>query len=58
VSGVAKVEVNLKAKTLTVRHKPQASVSPLALWEAVVKANDKPVKIESPSGTFTTKPRS
>jgi len=55
---VAKVDVDFKAKTLTVTPKSQASVSPLALWEAVEKNNDKPLKIVGPGGTFTTKPQS
>lgn len=54
---MAKVEANVKAKTLTVTPKPQAVVSPRALWETVEKNNDKPLKIEGPSGTFTAKPQ-
>ncbi len=55
---MASVETNLKAKTAAVKPKPKAAPSPRALWEAVEKAGQKPVKLEGPSGTFTSKPQS
>jgi len=58
VPGVAKVEANIEATTLTVTPKPQQAPSPKAMWEAVEKAGYKPTKLEGPSGTFTKKPQS
>lgn len=58
VPGVAVVQTDVKAKTATVVARAQAVLSPRALWEAVEKAGDKPVKLEGPTGTFTKKPQS
>jgi copper chaperone CopZ len=58
IPGVAKVEMNLKAKMMFVTPRPQVVLSPRALWEAVEKAEEKPVKLEGPTGTFTAKPQS
>ena len=57
VPGVAEVRVDVKAKTLWVAPQAQAALSPRALWEAVEKGADIPVKLEGPSGIFTEKPR-
>ena len=57
VSGVAKVQANIEATTMTVTPKEQQAVSPRGLWEAVEKAGYRPSKLEGPSGTFTQKPK-
>jgi copper chaperone CopZ len=58
VAGVAKVETNVEAKMMFVTPKPQTALSPRALWEAIEKAAQTPVKLEGPQGTFTAKPQS
>jgi Cu+-exporting ATPase len=57
VTGVASVQTNVEAGTATVAPKPEIAPSPRALWEAVEKAGKKPVKLEGPAGTFTSKPQ-
>src|SRR5262249_46872441 len=58
VPGVDKVQTDVKSRTATVLPRPQTTVSPGALWEAVEKADKTPVKLQGPSGTFTAKPKS
>ena len=56
VSGVAKAEYDVQARTIKLTHKPGATPSPKALWEAVEKGGKDPSKLEVPGGTFTKKP--
>ena len=56
VTGVAKVEYSVEARTLKVTPKPGATLSPKSLWEAVEKGGKDPSKIEGPGGTHTKKP--
>ena len=56
VTGVAKVEYDVEARTLKVTHKVGSNPSPRALWEAVEKGGKDPSRIEGPGGTFTKKP--
>jgi copper chaperone CopZ len=58
VTGVAKVEYDVKARTLKVTHKAGATPSPKALWEAVESGGKGPSKLEAPGGTHTKKPTS
>ncbi|HJT76950.1 MAG TPA: heavy-metal-associated domain-containing protein [Gemmataceae bacterium] len=58
VRGVAAVQANVQAKTLTVTPRAQAILSPRDLWEAVEKADKRPTRLQGPSGTFTAKPQS
>ena len=58
VRGVAAVQANVQAKTITVNPQGQAILSPRALWEAVEKADKQPTRLEGPNGTFTAKPQS
>ncbi len=58
VPGVAEVESNIEAKTVTVRPEARKTPSPKAIWEAVERGKDVPLKLVSPQGTFTKKPRS
>ena len=56
VRGVKEVRVELSKKTLYVAPQNNVVLSPKAMWEAVVKAKDLPVRLAGPSGTFTEKP--
>ena len=58
VPGVAAVHFDVKSKTLWVTPQPAQTPSPRGLWEAVEKAADRPVRLQGPSGVFTTKPQS
>jgi Cu+-exporting ATPase len=58
VPGVASVKADVAASTMTVVPKAGQTPSPRALWKAVEKAGYKPVKLEGPGGTFTTRPTS
>ncbi len=57
ITEVDKVKVDLKSKTAVVTPKAKATLSPIKLWEAIIEAGEKPVKLVGPSGTFTSKPR-
>ncbi|QGJ72302.1 Copper chaperone [Planctomycetales bacterium 10988] len=56
VKGVKEVRVNVEKKTLFVAGQEQATLSPKAMWEAVLKAENEPLRLAGPSGTFTKKP--
>lgn len=58
VNGVAKVEYDVKGRTLKVTHKAGETPSPKALWEAVESGGKDPSKLEAPGGTHTKKPTS
>jgi Cu+-exporting ATPase len=58
VRGVGDVKMDVKSKTAVVVPKGDATLSPLQLWEAIEKAGKVPVKLEGPSGTFTSRPKS
>ncbi len=57
VSGVLKVRTNYKKNIAVITPQRSKRPSPKALWEAVEAAKFVPVKIASPQGTFTKKPR-
>ncbi len=57
VPGVAKVEANVPATTLTLTPQAQRAPSPRALWEAIEGAGYRPSKLEGPGGTYTSKPK-
>ena len=58
VSGVAEMRVDMKAKTIWAIHKQGTTPSPKALWEAVEEADQTPTRMDAPSGSYTSKPRS
>jgi copper chaperone CopZ len=58
VPGVAQMRVDLKAKSIWAVHKQGMTPSPKALWEAVEAAEHKPTRVETPSGSYTSKPQS
>jgi copper chaperone CopZ len=57
VAGVVKVQTNVSANQAFVTPQRDRQPSPRAMWEAVEQAGFEPVKLEGPSGTFTSKPR-
>lgn len=57
VPGVAQMRVDLKAKTLYVIHKPGMTPSPRAVWVAIEEEEHTPVRMETPKGVFTEKPK-
>jgi Cu+-exporting ATPase len=57
LEGVAKVETDVDKQTATITPKPNAVLSPKAIWETVEKAKYSPTKIEGPAGLFTAKPK-
>jgi Cu+-exporting ATPase len=56
VPGVAQMRADVKAKTLFVVHRPDVRPSPRALWEAVEQAGHTPTRMETPTGSYTSKP--
>jgi Cu+-exporting ATPase len=56
--GVAQAGADFQSRTAWARPQAQVVLSPKALWEAMEKINQKPAKLEGPSGTFTEKPKS
>lgn len=57
VRGVKEVRVNLDKKLVYVIPQQTKTVSPRAMWEAVQKGEDNPIRLAGPSGTFTKKPQ-
>jgi copper chaperone CopZ len=55
VAGVVQVKTDLKKHTAVVVPQKDRQLDPLALWEAVEAAGFAPVRLEGPSGTFTSK---
>jgi Cu+-exporting ATPase len=56
--NVAQAGADFQTRTAVVKPKPQMVLSPRVLWEAMEKINQKPARLEGPSGTFTEKPKS
>jgi Cu+-exporting ATPase len=57
VPGVVKVTTNVKANTAVVTPQATKAPSPRAMWDAVEQAGFAPVRMQGPSGTFTSKPK-
>jgi copper chaperone CopZ len=57
VPGVVKVSTDVKKGLAVITTQPAKQPSPKALWEAVEEATFEPIKIASPLGTFTSKPK-
>jgi copper chaperone CopZ len=57
VQGVRGVRTSVQTHTATVVAQPSKQPSAKAIWEAVEKAGFKPVKLTTPSGAFTEKPK-
>ena len=57
VPGVVKVSTDVKKGVAVIVPQPTKNPSPKAIWEAVEAATFEPVRIASPLGTFTEKPR-
>ncbi len=56
VRGVTTVQCDVKKRIVYVTPQRGAVLSPLALWQAVEKAPDQPLRLAGPSGMFTSKP--
>ncbi|QDU93796.1 heavy-metal-associated domain-containing protein [Lignipirellula cremea] len=56
VRGVKEVRANVQQKTLYVAAQPNVVLSPKAIWEAVEKAKDLPLRLAGPNGVFEAKP--
>lgn len=56
VRGVAKVQVNMEKGIITVALQGPQLPAPRVIWEAVERADVKPVRLQGPVGTFTAKP--
>lgn len=57
LESVADVQIDVDAGVVNVTPERGSSPSPRALWVAVEQARYKPVRLDSPSGTFTTTPK-
>ncbi len=57
VRGGSTVSANLTTGIAYVTPANEKTLSPRALWEAVEKAEFKPIKLEGPSGKFKKKPK-
>lgn len=58
IPEIAKVECDLKAKSVTITPKSEATLSSKMLWETFDSIGKTPVKLTGPDGTFTSKPKS
>jgi copper chaperone CopZ len=58
VPGVAALRTDVEKRTVVVTPRNGVVLSPRALWEAVEKGGKMPSRLQGPSGTFTTKPKS
>ncbi len=57
VPGVAEIEADVEARRLTIKSESRKHPSPRAMWEAIEKGKDTPIKIVCSKGTFTKKPK-
>lgn len=58
IPGVSDAQVDAKTGVAIVTPASERPLSPRALWEAIELAGKKPIRIDGPSGTFTSKPKS
>ncbi len=56
VKGVKEVRANVKKNTLIIAPTAGTTFSPAAIWVAIEKSKNVPLRLAGPSGTFTTKP--
>jgi len=54
--GVADVLTDIDSHTAIVKPRPNAVVSPRAMWEALEKIKKTPTRLAGPGGTFTERP--
>ena len=55
--GVARVTADHKTRTLTIEPKATLAPSPRAMWEAAERVNIGPLRLATPEGVYTSKPR-
>jgi copper chaperone CopZ len=58
VPGVAEMRVDLEKKTIFAIHKPSMTPSPKALWNAIEQTDHTPIRMDTPTRTYTSKPQS
>lgn len=58
VPGIARVEGNVAAKTMTIVPAAPNVPSAKAIWEAIERAGKKPAKLVGPEGEFVAEPKS
>lgn len=58
VEGVGEVRVDLESRSLFIAHKTGMTPSPKGMWEAIEQADHTPERMETPSGTLSSKPKS
>ena len=56
IKGVAKVQIDLKKNLAVVRPTASTQLSPKAVWEAIELVKFKPIKLVTPTTTYTQKP--
>lgn len=56
VKGVKEVRADIEKRLVFVIPQQNKTVSPRAMWEAVEKGEDNPLRLAGPSGTFTKMP--
>lgn len=54
--GILEVRVDMENRTVTVLPKANVVVSPRALWQGVEQSKHRPVRLEGPSGVYTSTP--
>ncbi len=56
VPGVVKVQTHLKEHFAVITPQSGKTISPRAVWEAVESIEFEPVKLQGPTGVYTSKP--
>ncbi|QDT04992.1 Heavy-metal-associated domain protein [Rubripirellula lacrimiformis] len=57
VEGVAKLQCSIEKKSVVLTPKPNVRFSPKGVWEIMESIGKTPTKMITPSGTFTSKPK-
>ncbi len=57
VPGVGRVSVDYKKRTLMIEPKAPLAPSPRAIWEAAERVKIEPIRLATPAGVYTSKPR-
>lgn len=57
IPGIARVVADHNTRSLTIVPKPNASPSPLAIWEAAERTQLEPVRLSTAQGIYNAKPR-
>ena len=57
VQGVGRVSVDYKTRTLRIEPTAATAPSPRAVWEAAERVKIEPIRLATPEGVYTSKPR-